>query len=86
MRDVRETFILLLLTKPVTVADMREVRETFGINGTVDRPDHTVSRELRAAQVHGQLTSDDALVRRPVRLESLSSTSSKKSRKKRGTE
>ncbi|XP_041367083.1 kinesin-like protein KIF17 [Gigantopelta aegis] len=66
--------------------NMRDVRESYGINGTIERPDDSVTRGLRAAQVHGQLTTDDSLVRRPARLESLSSSGIKKSRKKRGME
>lgn len=44
--------------------------------------DEPISKDLRAAQVHGQLYSDE-MVRKPVRLDALPSMAGKKSRKKR---
>lgn len=75
---------------------MREVRDKVGIpppnqprpratNGFHDDKDST---SLRAAQVHGQLMSDEA-IRRPMRLDALPSLGpvgggGKKNKKKRG--
>ncbi|XP_067655416.1 osmotic avoidance abnormal protein 3-like [Haliotis asinina] len=65
---------------------MREIRESYGTNGNAfTRTEEPMSRDLRAAQVHGQLHNDDAVLRRPSRLDALPTVSGKKSKKKKGT-
>ena len=83
----------------ISPSDMQEVRSTIrGPSIPVASPitngfhpharmndDPPMSQELRAAQVHGQIHSDE-LVRKPTRLDALPAVapSGKKSRKKKG--
>ena len=74
--------------REMSVSDMREVRDTFGIASqpaTNGYHNDSVSNGLRAAQVHGQLMADEA-VRKPTRLDALPSLGpvGKKGKKKRG--
>lgn len=69
---------------------MQEVRGSLrpsvpGSNSNIHNfqfDDDPVSKDLRAAQVHGQLHIDE-MIRKPTRLDALPSVSNKKSRKKR---
>lgn len=71
----------------IVFSDIKEVKDSLGfsnlnyINGLQDN----VSKELRAAQVHGQVMNDD-VIRRPVRLGALPAVGvmGKKPKKKKG--
>lgn len=66
---------------------MREVKDTYGISSQTTNGLHkdSMSSGLRAAQVHGQVMSDE-LVRRPIRLDALPDVKGgKKAKKKKGT-
>ncbi|XP_071104512.1 osmotic avoidance abnormal protein 3-like isoform X1 [Haliotis cracherodii] len=82
----RRTSQLMQSPDPVNKINMREIRDSYASNGnSFSRAEEPVSRELRAAQVHGQLHSDEGVFRRPSRLDALPTVSGKKSKKKKGT-
>ncbi|KAL8579218.1 hypothetical protein ACOMHN_010802 [Nucella lapillus] len=72
----------------VHVSDLKEVRESFTTSNPALNGFHSdgVSNDLRAAQVHGQVMSDEVM-RRPLRLDALPALGpvGKKGRKKRGS-
>ena len=43
-----------------------------------------MSKDLRAAQVHGQIHNDEGMVRKPTRLDALPPVTGKRSKKKKG--
>ena len=49
-----------------------------------DDDTEVMSKELRAAQVHGQIHNDEGLVRKPTRLDALPPVTGKRPKKKRG--
>ncbi|CAG5132664.1 unnamed protein product, partial [Candidula unifasciata] len=80
---------LINSSEPVNKFNMQDVRSTIrsslslgspAVNGYHNYED-TISKDLRAAQVHGQLHNDE-IMRKPVRLDALPSVTGKKSRKK----
>ncbi|KAH9518828.1 Kinesin-like protein kif17 [Bulinus truncatus] len=80
---------LINSSEPINKLNMQDVRNslrpsvpshTLASNGSY--LDDDISSDLRAAQVHGQIHSDE-FVRKPTRLDALPSVSSKKSRKKK---
>ncbi|XP_025086308.1 kinesin-like protein KIF17 isoform X2 [Pomacea canaliculata] len=78
---------LLTGPEPINRINMREVKDTYGISSQTTNGLHkdSMSSGLRAAQVHGQVMSDE-LVRRPIRLDALPDVKGgKKAKKKKGT-
>ncbi|XP_005106603.1 kinesin-like protein KIF17 isoform X2 [Aplysia californica] len=80
--------------EPINKINMQEIRGTIrpmrqanspvtnGYHGYEDEDD-MMSKDLRAAQVHGQIHNDE-VVRKPTRLDALPAVTGRKSRKKKG--
>ncbi|XP_055901173.1 osmotic avoidance abnormal protein 3-like [Biomphalaria glabrata] len=81
---------LMNMNEPVNKLNMQDIRNSLRQPGSLHSTtangmnylEEDVSSDLRAAQVHGQIHSDE-LVRKPTRLDALPSVSNKKSRKKK---
>ena len=87
--------ITIVFTKAIYFfPDMGEIKQSYNIqpahnisvtNGyRGNHSDEPISRDLKAAQVHGQIMNDEGITRKPTRLEALPSVG-KKSKKKRNT-
>ena len=76
-----------------SLSDMAEVKQSYNIQATSktlpttngfhgNMKDEPISRDLKAAQVHGQIMNDEGLVRKPMRLEALPGLGKKSKKKK----
>ena len=62
------------------IQPVQKIPVTNGYRGS--HSEEPMSRDLKAAQVHGQIMNDEGITRKPTRLEALPSVG-KKSKKKR---
>lgn len=83
---------LIQSSEPLSKVNMGEIKQSYNIQPANAVPttngyrgslgDEPISRDLKAAQVHGQIMNDEGITRKPMRLEALPGVG-KKSKKKR---